>query len=142
MFVPDFMFVGLHVVICVFFLVVLLEAVLLTKLRWARFRRSLPVSFFADSATTAIGFVFRRPPWITSLAPLGRVPTIALLKPRAYSGPMPLTLTLLILWGLSGLIEGGVLWLMSRPQRARRILWASLVSNLASYALLWLLWPK
>jgi hypothetical protein len=98
--------------------VVLVEAIVLTIMHWARFWRSLLASLLMNTVTTLVGLL---------------VVGGALLGQRAL-------LWLLFAFVLSVIMEWGVLALLDRPH-ARRAVLVSLVANLVSYVpaflLLW-----
>jgi hypothetical protein len=107
-----------------FVLVVLLEAVVLAKLKWNTFKRSLLDSFLVNLATTIVGLilasVFSYPFW------------------DQFSYTLGMILSVVLLWGLSVLIEGGLLFVIGRKTLAKAYR-AALFINISSYILLALL---
>jgi len=95
--------------VVLFVLVVVVEAVVLTVMKWGRFRRSLLASFLMNVVSTIAG-VF--------------VVGIAL----TVGGPAWLLLTFVA----SVVLEGGVVVVMDRAQ-ARRGLAACVIANVVSY---------
>jgi hypothetical protein len=102
--------------------IVLVEAFILTAMRWARFGRSLVVSLMMNFASSVVGLL-----------------VIAAVTTGQLSG---LLLWLFLTFVASVLLEAGVLTLLDRS-RARLGLTASLVANLATYVplavIVWLL---
>ncbi|OGO17119.1 MAG: hypothetical protein A2Z14_13280 [Chloroflexi bacterium RBG_16_48_8] len=108
-----------------FVLVVLLEGVVLYKLKWNAFKRSLLDSFLVNLVTTIIGLilasVFSFPFWDRFSYTLGMILSVALL------------------WGLSMLIEGGLLFVIGRKSLAKAYR-AAFFINISSYILLCILY--
>ena len=105
--------VGLLVLCIVSGIVVLLESLVLWRLRWGTFKRSLLAAFVMNLVTSILG-----------------IGVVIFTLPLGWWG-------LLIDFGLSVLVEGGILMLFKR--RAARENWiAALAANALSYLLIML----
>ncbi len=106
----------------VFALVILLEAVVLWLMEWDTFLRSLLDSFLANLATTLLGVFFT--PMTSSSGTIDESSFI---------------LKFLLLWGLSVLLEGGLIHIIRRKSLVRTF-GASCIMNIGSYILLFILY--
>lgn len=105
-----------------FALVILLEAVVLWLMEWDTFLRSLLDSFLANLATTILGVFFT--PMTSS---------------SGTTDEPGFILKFLLLWGLSVLLEGGLIHIIRRQPLVRTFR-ASCIMNTGSYILLFILY--
>jgi hypothetical protein len=126
---------GVTAGVTVFLPIVLIESLILWRLRWGSFRRSLVDSAMINIASTLCGLVFFVMFTLT-LFQCVRVPAGDGIHSVNSCGWLVSPLIgLVALWALTVAIEGGVLLLLKR--HARRQTWiAALASNTASYVLL------
>ncbi len=99
---------GIGLAVVLFVVVVLVEAAVLRLVRWGSFRRSLLASLLMNIASVIVGLFFI---------------SLSFIHPVVW---------LLLAFGLSILIEGGVLVLMDRARAGRGVL-AALIANLVTY---------
>jgi hypothetical protein len=126
---------GLTAGVTVFLPIVLIESLVLWRLRWGSFRRSLVDSFIINIASTLCGLVFFVMFTLT-LFQCTRVPASdGLHTVNSCDWLVSPLLGLVALWALTVAIEGGVLLLLKRHARRQTGI-AALVSNAASYALI------
>jgi hypothetical protein len=112
---PIALIAGVSVII-VFLPVVISETIVLWLLRWGRLGRAAIDALVMNIASTLVGATL--------------VFTV-----YALDSLLSVLLALLTAWGLSTLIEAGVLWLLRR-QPLGRTLFVSAIANAASYLLL------
>jgi hypothetical protein len=126
---------GVTAGVIVFLPIVLIESLVLWRLRWGSFRRSLVDSAMINIASTLCGLAFFVMFTLT-LFQCVRVPAGDGIHSVNSCGWLVSPLIGLVgLWALTVAIEGGVLLLLKR--HARRQTWiAALASNTASYLLL------
>jgi hypothetical protein len=103
-------------VLVVFLPVLIVETIVLWWLRWARLGRAALDALVMNVASTVVG--------ATLVFAVYELDTL-----------LSVLLGLLTAWGLSTMIEGGVLWLMRR-EAMRRIMFVSAIANAASYLIL------
>jgi hypothetical protein len=135
---PIILFGGLTLGLVVFLPIVLVESLVLWRLSWGSFRRSLGDSAIVNLASTLVGLVLFAL-FVQTAFQCVRVPagdgqhTV-----NSCGWVVPPLLGLVALWALSVAIEGGVLLLLKR--HAPRQTWiAALAVNAVSYLLLGLL---
>jgi|RhiMetdeSRZDD1v2_1073273.scaffolds.fasta_scaffold235676_2 hypothetical protein len=126
---------GLTAGVTVFLPIVLIESLVLWRLKWGSFRRSLVDSTIINIASTLCGLVLFVMFTLTAFQCV-RVPAgDGLHTVNSCDWLVSPLIGLAVLWALTVAIEGGVLLLLKR--HARRQTWiAALVSNAASYVLI------
>jgi hypothetical protein len=132
---PIILFGGLTLGLVAFVPIVLIEALVLWRLRWGSFGRSLGDSAIVNLASTLVGLVLFAL-FVQTTFQCVRVPADDGQHTINSCGWLVSPLVgLVVLWALSVAIEGGVLLLLKR--HARRQTWiAALASNAVSYLLL------
>src|SRR5262245_38182539 len=131
---PIILFAGFLTGIKAFVPIVLIEALVLWRLKWGSFGRSLAESALINVASTFCGLVLFVVFTLTAFQCI-RFPFDAeghLATKRSWLVP-PL-LGLVAIWALTVAIEGGVLLLLKR-HTSRQTWIAALAGNVASYAL-------
>jgi hypothetical protein len=126
---------GLTAGVTVFLPIVLIESLVLWRLKWGSFQRSLVDSTIINIASTLCGLVLFVMFTLTAFQCV-RVPAgDGLHTVNSCDWLVSPLIGLAVLWALTVAIEGGVLLLLKR--HARRQTWiAALVSNAASYVLI------
>jgi hypothetical protein len=135
---PTILFGGLTLGVIVFIPILIIEALVLWRLRWGSFGRSLIDALIANVASTIFGLVFFAL-FFTTAFQCTRVPAgDGVHSVQSCGWTISPALWFIAQAALSILIEGGVLLLLKRhPPRKTWI--AAIAANVASYVLLGLL---